>query len=351
MSRASVVDVALRCYPAWWKERYADEVRLVTADLETEGCSTILLAADLMRGAIRARTRAEGMPEVERLWAARTRLSIAAATLPWLVAAPLVLITMGGPLLHASGGRVVPLVNGPFLAGSHFLFLPADGGIPRSAPPLTPAGTVVIWAGLAVDVLFFVTLAVLAVGWNRLTTAVQRSPSPHSPATFFLAWAPGFAFLGDLGLFAVLIAVQPSRYYSTTGRPAVALNGEPALAHALLVALVVTAIGGWLLSVAGVAVATRRADIAPADLRFGRTVSVVVSALLAALLVAYTAWGLGLVMQAHQAGSGAVTTIMYPDQALWLPMVLALAVATLLATTGARVAVRSWKMAVVLQPG
>jgi len=48
------------------------------------------------------------MPEMEQLWAARTRLSIAAA--------------------------------------------------------LTPAGTVVIWAGLAADALFFVTLAVLAVG-------------------------------------------------------------------------------------------------------------------------------------------------------------------------------------------
>lgn len=42
--------------------------------------------------------------------------------------APLALITMGGPLLHASGDRIVPLANGPFLAGSHLLFLPAHGG-------------------------------------------------------------------------------------------------------------------------------------------------------------------------------------------------------------------------------
>ncbi len=339
-----VTELALRSYPTWWKDRYADEVRSVTADLRAEGRSGTRLALDLLRGSIRARTRTGGMPPVYRLWATRTRLSIAMATLSWLVVAPLVLMTMGSPSLHATGGRVVSFADGPFLIGSQLQLFPAHVGLPRPAPPVTPAGTIVLWAGLAVVALFLVTLVVLAVGWSRLTTGIQRSSSPHRRSAFLLAWSPGFALLTDVGLVAALTVLHPSRYHSTTGGAMVPVNGDPAAVHVLAVVLAITAIAGWPASIAGVAVAVKRADLAPVDLRFGRTVSVVVSALLVALLVAYATWGVGLVAQARQAAGGGFTTITYPNQALWPLMLLTLAGAALLAATGAKVAVRTWRM-------
>jgi hypothetical protein len=41
------------------------------------------------------------------LWSTRTRVSIAAATLPWLLMAPLLLTAMGNQSLHSSKGQVI----------------------------------------------------------------------------------------------------------------------------------------------------------------------------------------------------------------------------------------------------
>jgi len=141
-----------------------------------------------------------------------------------------------------------------------------------------------------------------------------------------------------------MIAVHPTRYDLTTGRPTVALNGDPALAHALLVALGITAIVGWLLSVVCVAVPRdAQTSLPPICASDGPSPSS------SPHFWWLCSWptrpgGVSLVLQGHQAGGGAFTTITFPDQALWLPLVVALAVATLLATTRAKVAVRSWRV-------
>jgi hypothetical protein len=344
MTKTFTVEAALRCYPTWWRSRYAEEVRSVATDLGAEGRSASSLAFDLVRGAIRVRVRAQGMPTVYRLWATRTRLSIAVATLPWLVVAPLVVMAMGTQSLHSPAGRVVSSGFSFGFAPHNLQLFPTHGRLPTPAPPLTLAGSTVVDAALAIVALFFVTLIVLAFGWSRLTSGIQRSSSPHRRKVSLLAWAPGFALLADIGLVVALIVVHPTVYYSTTGGPVVPLNGSPAAAHALLVALGVVAIVGWLLSIVCVGVATKQADVAPADLRFGRTVSVIVAALLAALLVAYATWGIGLIVQARQAASGSFTTVSYSNQGLWLLMLCVLVSGTVLSVAGARAAVRSWRV-------
>jgi len=349
MTRAFAVEAALRCYPTWWQVRYGDEVRSVADDLGTEGRTAKRLAFDLVRGAIRVRTGPQGMPKVYRLWAKRTRLSIAVATLPWMLGAPFVVMAMGSSSLHSLGGKVI--YDGFTPVGSRLQLLPTSGhyplnhsGFPPLAPPLTVAGSIAACAVLGIAVLFFVTLIVLAIGWSRLTTGIRHSSSSQRRNVMLLAWAPGFALLADIGVFVTQTLVRPSVYRLSTGAPAVPLNGNPAAAHALGVVLAIVAIVGWLVSILCVAAAAKQAEIAPSDLRFGRTVSTTVAALFALLVAAYTMWGIGLIMQARQAARGTFTTITYSSQGLWLPMILLLFVLVALSALGARAAVRSWKV-------
>ena len=132
-------------------------------------------------------------------------------------------------------------------------------------------------------------------------------------------------------------------------RPPVPLDGHLAAAHVLGTILAVVAVVGWLASIVCVAMAVKRADIAPLDLRFGRSVSVVVAALFTLTFVAYAVWGVGLLLQSGEAVHGRFTTIAYSRQDLWPLMLVVLLLAVLLSTASASVARRSWK-AIALWP-
>ena len=337
MKNGSAVDLAIGCYPNWWRERYAEEMRAIAADLTADGRSPARVTLNLLRGAVRARSRAQGMPKLYELWSSRTRISIAAATLPWMLVAPFLLMAMGTQSLHSATGSV-------FYSGFNFgmTHLQIAGALPTPAPPLTTAGAVVPFASLAVGLLFLVTLAVLTCGWFALTGAIRCSEIPHRRRVRLLAWAPGFAILADAALIVAQIVVRPNEYRSTGGGPMVAIGGHPLAAHVIATCLGVVTIGGWLASIVCVAVATKRADLAPSDLRFGKSVSTVASTLFALMLAAYLAWGIGLIVQARQASHGNFTTIAYSHQNLWIPMVLLVTVAVIVSGFSSRAARRSW---------
>jgi hypothetical protein len=336
----SSIDAALRCYPTWWRARYADEVRVVIDDLTLEGRSTTRVALDLLLGAVRVRARAKGMPKVYRLWATRTRLSIARATLSWLLAAPLVLIAMGSQSLHSSAGRVFPPQLTVF-GTNDLMVMGRHAAMP--APSLAPAGRIVVGATLAITVLFLVTVVVLATGWIRFSGGIGLS-SAHRRRVALLVWAPGFAVLAVIGVVIAQTVVRPTSYQSSGSGALVPLNGHPEATHVLAIVLPVVAIAGWLVSIVCVAMAAKRAEVAPKDLRFGRNVSIIVVSLFAALLAAYATWGVGLILQTRQASHGNFTTITYSNQYLWLPMVLLLIVALSLSAFSARAAARSWRV-------
>ena len=337
MRSGSAVDLAIGCYPGWWRERYAEEMRAIAADLTADGRSPARVTLNLLRGAVRARSRAQGMPKIYELWSTRTRISIAGATLPWMLVAPFLLLAMGTQSLHSSAGKV-------FYSGSSLAMndLRIAGFSPTPAPPLTPAGSVAPYASLAVGVLFLVTLAVLACGWSSLTGAIRRSSIPQRRQVWLLAWAPGFALLADVVLIVAQILARPNEYRSTGGGPMVAIGGHPLAAHVLATCLGIVAIGGWLASIVCVAVAAKRADIAPSDLRFGKSVSIVASTLFALTLAAYLAWGIGLFIQGQQASHGNFTTIAYSHQDLWFPMVLLVTVAVIVSGFSSRAARKAW---------
>jgi hypothetical protein len=339
MRSGQVVDLAIGLYPGWWRERYAEEVRVVADDLAADGRSTAMVTFSLLRGAVHARTSAQGMPRTYVLWSTRTRMSIAAATLPWMLVAPFLLMAMGTQSLHSGAGNV-------YYSGFNFgmTHLQIAGAPPTPAPPLTPAGSVVPFASLAVGVLFLVTLAVLASGWIGLTGAIRRSAMPNRRRVRLLAWAPGFALLADIALIVAQTLARPRSFHSIGGRPFVAVGGHPLAAHVLGTVLGVVAIGGWLVSVACVAAAVKRADVAPSDLRFGKSVSLITTTLFALMLAAYMTWGVGLIVQARQSAHGNFTTIAYSHQDLWFPMVVFISLAVILSGFSSREARRSWRV-------
>jgi hypothetical protein len=339
MNTNEAIELAVRCYPAWWQERYADEVRLVAQDLAAEGRSTARVTADLLGGALRARSGARGMPKRYGLWSARTRVSIATATLPWLLVVPFVLTTVGSVHLHASSGLI---------DWSGFSFFPSHLQIihnaqPTPAPPLTTAGHVALYSTLAITTLFLVTFVVLISGWSGLTRAIRQSGTPDRRRLRLLAWAPVFALLADIILIVGQGFARPSGYSGHQGHY-VFFGGHPAALHVLNIVQPTVAIVGWLVSVACVAMAARRADIAPVELRFGKSVALLVAALFALLVAAYATWGIALIAQSRQTASGHFTTVGYAHAGLWLPMMLVLAVAVTLSVISARAARSSWKM-------
>jgi hypothetical protein len=340
MRSRSIVEVALRCYPKWWRTRYGDEMRTVVADLRSDGRSRLTVTLNLLRGALRARIRATGMPMTRDLWSARTRNSIAAATLPWVVLAPVVDLALSGQSLHSSAGRISPPQL--LLMGGANTIVTSRGFI--AAPPLTTAGHVAWVADESIGVLLLVTLFVLFSGWTGLTAAIRHSHTPHRRRTWMLAWAPGFSLLADLALVIAEDIVRPHSFRTSGDGAMVAIGGHPVLAHALAATLGIVGVGGWVLSVVCVALAVRAADISPLDLRFGRTVSTVVAVLFALVLGAYVTWGVSLLVQARQTPHGSFTTIAFAHQNLWSPMVVVLLSAVTLSAISASAARRSWRI-------
>jgi hypothetical protein len=88
--RRRLISLALALYPPWWRERYGNEVAALSADLITDGQAEPMVAWNLLRGALRARLLARGMPDQPPLWRARSRVALVVATAPVLVVLPLI---------------------------------------------------------------------------------------------------------------------------------------------------------------------------------------------------------------------------------------------------------------------
>jgi len=345
MNTGSGIEWALWCYPGWWRERYADEVRVVSQDLTAEGRSTVRVTLNLLGGAFQARSRAQGMPKSYGLWSVRARTSVAAATLPWLLVAPFVWFSIGSVSFHSSAGLII--WSGFSAFPSHLQLI--HNANPTPAPPLTPAGHLAVYASLAMSVLFLLTFIVLISGWSGLTRAIRQSDTPYRGRLRLLAWTPVFALLVDVGLLVAWGSVRPNSLTTHAGH-VVASGGNPTALNVLNVAVPMVAIVGWLISIACVGTAARKADVSSADLRFGKSVAMVVALLFALLVAAYATWGVGLIMQARQAARGSFITVGYSHSGLWLPMMLVLIIAVALSVMSARAARSSWKMIFITFP-
>jgi hypothetical protein len=329
MNDVRVIKLALSSYPSWWRQRYGDEVSVHAADMVTDGRSPATLALSLILGAVRTRWTARGMPKDYHLWSMRNRLSIAGATLTWLLVAPIPAIVLGNQRVGTKLSSVSPY-HVPFLL------------------PAAPAARIVTYSTLAMAVVALVTILLLLAGWSHLIGGIERFGGPRRAQSLWLASAPGIAFLVLLaGAVFDWIVLRPSSF-AVSGRDhhITYLNGHPAAAHDVGIGLTAIGVVGWLLSIVCIAVVAKRSEIEPSELRFGTGLSTAVAALFALLLGAYVCWGIGLTLEGHQAAHGGFNTITYAHQELWLPMAILLLVAVTVSMASARTARRSWNVLV-----
>jgi hypothetical protein len=339
--RRSLIDVALRCYPQWWKERYGDEMRAIIDDLKDEGRSEHTIAVSLLRDAMRSRLQDRGMPRTYGLLANRTRTSVAAGTLPWLAIVPFVLTVMGTYVLHPFRHEI--------LAGYPFMLSPFRTKVFTSGQTLHPAMSAATWVGgisvMVVQALFLLTLVILAIGLSALRYGIKREKSRNRRWMYLLTWTPMFTVLS-------LVALDIGRSFVSANRSATFLangqilwvGGHPAIAALMGDLMWILAIGGWLFAMGGLAVVANRVTVPPDTLRFGRTVSVLTSISMSLTFLAFIVWSVAVDIQVRQGSSFGTIVATYPRHDLWLPMAFALGLCSVASIWGATSARRSWRV-------
>jgi hypothetical protein len=340
--RRSLIDVALGCYPRWWKERYGDEMRAVVDDLKEEGRSEHTIAFGLLRDAMRTRLQARGMPRTYGLLANRTRTSVAAGTLPWLAIMPFVLTITGTYVLHPFRNEVI--------VGYPFLLSPFRTKVFAGNQTLHPAMSAATWVGgisvMVVQVLFIVTLIILGLGLSALRYGIKREKGRNRRWMYLLTWAPFITVFGLIGLSIGRTFVNANEVSTSSGLGSghiTSVGGHPAIAALMGVLIWALAIGGWLLAMGGLAVVAKRANVPPDTLRFGRTVSVLTSISMSVTFLAFIVWSVAVDIQVRQGSSVGSLVATYPRHDLWLPMALALGLASAASVWGATTARRSWR--------
>ncbi|MGD0984365.1 MAG: hypothetical protein ABSA65_11200 [Acidimicrobiales bacterium] len=261
---------ALVAYPPWWRERYGQDQESFLEALAVDHRPLGRAVLDLAVGAVRVRLRPAGMPQTVGAWRDRARASIAWATVPALVALLLVSAIeqrsfgsstdAGSASLLSTGGRVA-----------------AD------------AMTSFAWASIAMVVL-------LLIGWalvGRLAGTVARGRA--GKRWLSLVTAPLACGVVE-AVLSVLRAGLVAHVVVSAGGHSRLVYRHPLAAQVASVAWGVVAVAG-LLSIFGVVLAARSADLRVRDLRGGVWLSQATAVVLFVAAFASIAWGLGVTHQ------------------------------------------------------
>lgn len=338
----TLIDVALRCYPKWWTERYGEEMRAVIDDLEDEGRSRRAIAFGLFRDAARSRLQARGMPHAYGLLATRTRTSVATGTLPWLLIVPFLTTVTGGLVLHSSSGFVE--VGFPFQLSTFHMRVVTEPGMHWVRPTISTVTRIIGLSTVAMDALFFVTLIALAIGLNVFRNGIVREKRHNRRSMYLMTWLPAATVLTIIALFvASKMLMDGSHPHQQPDGQILYIGGHTSVSALMGDLGWVVAIGGWLLTMVGLAVVAKRANLPPEVLRFGRSVSVLTSWSLSLTFIAFMAWSVAIDVQNHQTHVAGQILATYPRHSLWLPMALALGLACAASIYGATSARRSWR--------
>ena len=314
-------------------------MRAVIDDLHHEGRSESRIAIGLLRDALRSRFQARGMPHNFRLLATRTRTSVATGTLPWLAIVPFLSYVIGRFTLTSSSGAVES--GYPFQLTLLRTRVVSEPGVHWVHPTISTSTWIVGGATMFMDALFSLTLLVLIVGLGVLRYGIVREKGQNRRSLYVLTWVP-------VVVVVVLVAMRVAQGFlsdgSRLGPNDQFIDGHTALAALMGNFMWVVAIGGWLLTIVGVAVVARRANLPPETLRFGRTVSVMTSVSLTLTFIAYLVWGVALAIQNRESHVAGAIVATYSLQDVWLPMAFALGLSCVTSIWGATVARRSWRI-------
>ena len=279
------------------------------------------------------------MPHNFRLLATRTRTSVATGTLPWLAIVPFLSYVIGRFTLTSSSGAVES--GYPFQLTLLRTRVVSEPGVHWVHPTISTSTWIVGGATMFMDALFSLTLLVLIVGLGVLRYGIVREKGQNRRSLYVLTWVP-------VVVVVVLVAMRVAQGFLSDGSR-LGPNDQFIDGHTALAALIgnfmwVVAIGGWLLTIVGVAVVARRANLPPETLRFGRTVSVMTSVSLTLTFIAYLVWGVALAIQNRESHVAGAIVATYSLQDVWLPMAFALGVSCVTSIWGATVARRSWRI-------
>jgi hypothetical protein len=232
---------SLRCYPAWWRDRYGAEQEELAEELAGEGRRPWVMAAGLLAGSARARLTGSGMPAVPALWSARARVSVVASTIPAALALPAELTCV---IAVGEHGR-------------------SDG----AGAALSGAGTAVQWE-LTILLLLWLVCAVqlLAAGSHLAARLLALNTGRRLKAAAFVA-APIAAVVFGAGMIVLSNSLRPvvgswdknlvtgvTHYHYL--RP-----GNPVAAAALQWGGRAVAAGGWAAGLLGLGRATARCNL------------------------------------------------------------------------------------------
>jgi hypothetical protein len=337
---SSFIDLALRCYPKWWTERYGEEMLAVIDDLKLDGRSESAIAVGLLRDAMRSRFQVRGMPHTFGLLATRIRTSVAASTLPWIAIVPFLLFITGRFEVHSSSGDVQ--VGYPFQLTLFRTRVVSESGVHWVHPTISTATWIIGGSTMFMDALYSLTLLVLIVGLGALRYGIVQEKRRNRRAMYVLTWLP-------VATVALLLAMRIAQGYLTDGSRPNGPNFQFVGGHSAVAALMgnfmwVVAIGGWLITIASLVVVANRVNVPPETLRFGRTVSALTSVSLTLTFLAYLVWGVAVELQNRESHVAGAIVATYPRHDVWLPMAFALGFACVASIRGATTARRSWRI-------
>jgi hypothetical protein len=338
-----LIDLALRCYPTWWTERYGEEMRAVIDDLERESRPKGSIAFGLFRDALRTRVQARGMPRTYGLVAHRTRTSIAASTLPWLAVVPFLTMVTSRMTLHSSSGDVE--TGYPFQLTSFRARVVPEPGAHWVHPSISTATWVIGVSTMVMSALFVITLLVLVVALGVLRHGIVREKSHNRRSSYLLTWIAPLTFLVLVALDIIQLALNhgSTPIQTTLNGPTVWVGGHSALAALTGNLMWTVATIGWIVSMVGIVAVADRATLPPETMRFGRTASVFTSASLSLTFIAFVVWGVAINVQNHESHVAGAIVATYPRFAFWLPMTIVLGFASVVSIVSATSARRSWR--------
>ncbi len=334
MRRLTLLDAAMACYPAWWRERYGDEMGFVIEGLASAGRPPWRIASNLLAGAVRARLRGTGSPASTELWMDRAKAAVLVATVPMFAVLPLGLIFLssGGDLGQGLGGHPVGQPSG---AG-------------RAALDLA---NVMSWA-VAISVIVAVS------GWTTLMRGVRPRASAGPRRRWLVVVLPGIALVGGLALLAVGGMSQPgvaasSSCVSGIAHPTIPCSGHVVPGSTLegtvlrvSGALVIGA--GWLSGPFALAWVTRRSKLPISVVRRGTRVATALAATAVVMALASVGWGIALAQQSAPVPGRSYDLAVSSLGSWWIPLSLGFAVLATVSCVGAVVARRSYGRAIDL---
>jgi hypothetical protein len=276
MSSSKLTLLSLRTYPAWWQERYRDEMDAVIDGLAEDGQSSLRISLNLLGGSLLARILGTGAPASRPLWSRRTQTALLVATLPWFAMIPLVVIFI------ANSGEY------GFFHGSHAVQLSRAGVFARN------------FESVVFD-LAFVSLLIVVFGWSRLRDGLAQPEKK--------GWLPRASLVAAIfGVGLVLVALPYGVYTATATDCLGNIGGTTSFhcvtkPHGLTIAQILAFTGLALLVMAFVlapfviARAVRRSDLPDISLRSGSRVATVLSTLFAFMAVAISGCGVAAALQ------------------------------------------------------